>query len=106
MADKPFPTTEADLNLLLQTLKAKLPLHSAALGLTPAEITAESEDAENFNYLITMAPQVMDAKAAYFAFKDLLRDGDISSAADADLSLDRDTAASAAGYQKADASAH
>ena len=78
MADKPFPTNEADLNLLLQTFKAKLPLHATALGLTPAEVTTESEDAENFNYVITMAPQVMDAKDAYFAFKDLLIDGEIS----------------------------
>lgn len=78
MADKPFPTNEADLNLLLQTFKAKLPLHATALGLTPAEVTTESEDADNFNYVITMAPQVMDAKDAYFAFKDLLIDGEIS----------------------------
>jgi len=79
LKDKPLPTTEAGWNLLFQNLKAKLPGYGSALSLTLAEIAAVVRDAENFNYLITVAQQVNDSKDAFFAFKDLLIEGDISS---------------------------
>jgi hypothetical protein len=75
MADTPFPTTEAGLNLLLQTLKTKLPGYAATLGLTADEVAAVIADADNFEYLITIAPQVDDAKQAFFEFKDNVING-------------------------------
>ncbi len=78
MADKSFPTSESDINLLFQTLKAKLPAHKAELGLTDDEITSQSNDADNFGYLITIAPQVSDSKESFFEYKDHIINGEIS----------------------------
>ena len=78
MADKQFPTTEAELNLLLQSLNTKLPTYSATLGITAPEMTSLSYDAVNFNYIINFAQLVNDSKDAFFAFKEDLIDGEVS----------------------------
>ncbi len=78
LREKKLPTNEAGWNLLLQNFVAKLPGYAIALGLTPTEVTTQADDAQNFDYLITVAQQVTDSKDSFFAFKDLVIDGEIS----------------------------
>ena len=38
MAEKPFPTNEAEINLLFQTMKTQLPLVNGELGLATDDV--------------------------------------------------------------------
>ncbi len=81
MADKPFPTNEPDINLLLQSLVIKLPAHATPLGIDQAELDALINDASNFTYVLTTAQLVTDSVDAFFAFKDDMFNGDPSTTA-------------------------
>ena len=76
MADKPFPTNEADTNLLFQTLKTQLPLVNAQLGLDAADVNFFLLQAPNYQYLLTVAQEINDQHEAFTAFKKSLLDGD------------------------------
>jgi len=78
MADKPFPTNEPEINLLLQSLVIKLPAHVGALAITQGEFDALVDDALNYNYILTVAQLITDSADAFYAFKDELVNGEIS----------------------------
>lgn len=69
MPEKPFPRSELDINVLLQGLAVKVPPNQATLGLTAGDITALTENAANFDYLVNVAQQVSDSKQAFTDFK-------------------------------------
>lgn len=80
MADKPFPTTEGDLNVFVQNFKVKIVAYVVVLNLLASEISALGDDALNFNYIVNFAQQVEDSKDAFYAFKDELINGGIATA--------------------------
>lgn len=69
MPEKPFPKSELEINVLLQGLAVKVPPNQATLGLTAGDITALTENAANFDYLVNVAQQVSDSKQAFTDFK-------------------------------------
>lgn len=75
MADKPFPNTEPEINLLLQSLAVNLGSFKSILPVANADIDFITTAAANFQYLINTAPQVSDAKEAYTKFKDAYFNG-------------------------------
>lgn len=76
MPDKPLPTTEGEWNLLIQTLNTKLPGFAGVLGTPAADTDFLANQAPNFSYLVTIAPQVSDAKEAFTSYKNAAFDGD------------------------------
>ncbi|MEQ1606794.1 MAG: hypothetical protein ABL999_18170 [Pyrinomonadaceae bacterium] len=76
MADRQFPTSESEINLFLQNMAIKLPGFQVTLGLTLAEVATLGSDADNYNYIISTAPQVNDTKDAFYSFKSELIDGE------------------------------
>lgn len=69
MAEKPFPRTEAEINVFMQNLVVKLPALQPTLDLTALDITLLQESAANFNYLVNIAQTVSDTKEAFTDFK-------------------------------------
>lgn len=78
LRDKRLPTTEAEWIALMQNIVAKLPTYESVLGLTTTEVTQQAHDSENYEYLINLSQQVTDSKDAFFAFKELVVDGEIT----------------------------
>ncbi len=76
MAEKPFPTNEAETNLLIQNLAAKLPGLAGTLGVASGDVDFIVKQAPNYAYLVTIAQQVSDAKESFTAFKKAVFEGD------------------------------
>ena len=76
MPDKPFPTNEADTNLLFQTMKTQLPLVSGQLGLASADVDFFVKQSENYQYLVNVVQEISDQREAFTAFKRSLFEGD------------------------------
>lgn len=76
MPDKPFPTNEAETNLLFQTMKTQLPLVNPQLGLDAADVDFFVNQAPNYQYLINVAQEIGDQREAFTAFKRSLLEGD------------------------------
>jgi hypothetical protein len=76
MADKPFPSTEAEIDLFLKNRVVKMPIYQAALGVTAAEVTKLNDGAQNFEYLMNLANQISDTKEAFTNFKNTMYYGE------------------------------
>lgn len=76
MADKPFPNTESEVNLLFQTMKTQLPLVNAQLGLAAEDVNFFVKQADNYQYLLNTAQDVSDQKEAFTTFKRSIFEGD------------------------------
>lgn len=76
MADKPFPNTEPEVNLLFQTMKTQLPLVNGQLGLVQADVDFFVKQADNYQYLLNVAQEISDQKEAFTAFKRSIFEGD------------------------------
>jgi hypothetical protein len=77
MADKPFPNTESEINLLFQTMKTQLPLVNGQLGLAQADVDFFVKQAGNYQYLLNVAQEISDQKEAFTAFKRSIFEGDM-----------------------------
>lgn len=78
MADKPFPNTEPEINLLLQSLAANLAKFKSILPVLTADIDFIVAAAANFQYLINTTPQVSDAKESFTKLKDAYFNGSVA----------------------------
>lgn len=76
MADKPFPASEVEVNLLLQTLAINLPLLAGVLGISGADVDFVVKNAVNYQYVLTVALNISDQREAFTAFKTSLFKGD------------------------------
>lgn len=76
MPEKPFPTSEGDIELFIENLAQKVPAEAGALGLTVADTTRLTNAAANFDYIRNVANQVKDATDSFFQFKDTMFYGD------------------------------
>ena len=76
MAKKSFmPADDGGKRTFLNTFAAELPLHSAAVGVTAAEVTQTTADAAFFGYLVD-SRNAYDAKTQeWTAYKNTARDG-------------------------------
>ncbi len=76
MAEKAFPTSEAEINLLFQTMKTQLPLVAGQLGLAGPDVDFFVKQADNYQYIVTFAQEISDQREAFTAFKRSLFEGD------------------------------
>lgn len=76
MADKPFPNTEPEVNLLFQTMATVLPTVNAQLGLAAADVDFFVKQAPNYQYLLNVAQEISDQKEAFTSFKRSIFEGD------------------------------
>ena len=76
MADKEFPRTEAEVNLLLQTMATVLPTVNGQLGLDGTDVAFVIKQAENYQYTLNVAQEISDQREAFTSFKRSLFKGD------------------------------
>jgi hypothetical protein len=76
MADKQFPRTEAEVNLLFQTMKNQLPGLNAQLELAAADVEFFIKQAENYQYIFNITQDISDQREAFTAWKRSIFDGD------------------------------
>ena len=76
MPDKEFPGTEAEVNLLFQTMKTVLPTVNGQLGLAATDVEFFIKQADNYQYLITVAQEISYQKEAFTTFKRSIFKGD------------------------------
>lgn len=74
MREKPFPTTQSGISLLLKILQENLTAFAVILGILPAEVTRISDDADNYGYMITAAALVEESRDAFYAYKGIIID--------------------------------
>lgn len=76
MADKSFPTNEAEVNLLFQTMATVLPTVNGQLGLAQVDVDFFVKQASNYQYFLTAAQEISDKREAFTAFKRSIFEGD------------------------------
>ncbi|MDQ6939035.1 MAG: hypothetical protein M3119_02650 [Verrucomicrobiota bacterium] len=59
----------------LLTFKSAIGAYATALGLTPAQVTAQAADADYFNYVLTCQQVMLNGSKQWTAWKDLTRMG-------------------------------
>ncbi len=73
-----FPVSQAERNLLLQSLKTKLANYQATFGLSDETIRQNQDDAVVYEFLIITANQLENDVAEFFGYKSTVSDGDIN----------------------------
>lgn len=59
----------------LKTFKNNIGDHATTLGLTPAEVTAQANDCDYFNYVLDCQDACSKCSQQWTAWKDIIRDG-------------------------------
>ncbi len=76
MPDKEFPTTEAGVNALLQTMAIQLPLVAAQLVLAGGDVDFVVEQSENYPVIMNLGQDISDQKEAFTTWKRSIFKGD------------------------------
>lgn len=76
MADKPFPTTDAEVNLLFQTIATQLPGLNAQLGLAAGDVDFFVKQSGNFQYILNVGQDISDQREAFTTWKNSIFGGD------------------------------
>jgi hypothetical protein len=76
-----LPRSDQEKVTWLNNFKKKLTIHSATVGISPAEITSVSNDADEFSLLVNLVAMLKTAKEQAVSYKDILRDAPLGTAA-------------------------
>lgn len=76
MPDKTFPTNEAEVNLLFQTMATNLPLLNGQIGLDQNDVDFVVRQAINYQYVVNVAADISDQREAFTAWKRSIFEGD------------------------------
>jgi len=75
-----MPTTDDAKDQLFTHFAAVFPSKAAALGIPPADVTAQAADAAYFHAVLTSQEVVISAGEGWTEYKDILRDGGVAPA--------------------------
>jgi hypothetical protein len=70
-----IPNPDDGFSAQLQTFKDNIGSYSTLLGVTPAQVTAQAADADNFAYVLACHKAMQQSAQQWTAWKDLVREG-------------------------------